>query len=133
MSSTSVISISSSSGDNALDLYAATVRTRTFREELVPQHPEEIDLDTLSYDELLILANTVKAYSLFDLETCREKLLNLRGFVRTSNFPHLHVGKAFKAIKALRARMLLLDRQQHASQHHAVSNTHTSVMYTDLT
>ncbi|KAF6254670.1 hypothetical protein COO60DRAFT_296907 [Scenedesmus sp. NREL 46B-D3] len=82
-------------------------------DELRPQHPEEVNLDTLSEEDLLLLSNSVVSYATCDEETCRDKLGRLRGFLQTQSSGDPQ--KAFKAINTLRARIKLFKMQRSGS------------------
>lgn len=121
MPSASIISVSSSSSDDAVGPLAAAVGDPMLREELLPCHPEETDLRSLSEDQLQQLSEAVPVYARCSIGTCRQKLQNLRGFVRVNDSKGFDMAKASRAINALRARIqLLLSVEQGTSRQQAV-------------
>jgi hypothetical protein len=92
------------------ELVEAAATAATLQETLMPQHPHEIDLSSLSADALEALAVSNATYSRFNTEECLAKMGCWRGFVQGR--PHVEIQKAYRAINALRARLLLLDRRQ---------------------
>jgi hypothetical protein len=98
-------------------LEATVARIYGPADELLPQHDEEVDLTTLSEEELQQLSCSVAALGSLDDKACREKLTSFRG-VRKSN-PTADLGKANKAINALRARITLLEREKSGTSFRA--------------
>jgi aspartate aminotransferase-like enzyme len=82
-------------------------------DELLPQHAEEVDLNTLSEEELKQLSCSNASFGSADEKSCRDKLKSYRGFRNTN--PAADHTKANKAINALRARLTLLEREKSSN------------------
>lgn len=82
---------------------------------LRPKGHGEEDLDKMSEEELLSLADSMGSYKNLGLEQMQAKLDSIRGIVHQARGGGDAGGKGLKAINALRARMKLLLRQQQSS------------------
>jgi hypothetical protein len=82
--------------------------------DLLPRKPEEVELDKLSEEELQKMSQLVMSYAACDEHTCIEKLQNMRN-IRDDLPKGGDEQKAIRAINTLRARIMLLRRQQKGS------------------